>query len=605
MRANVTVDPITVSQDSYHYRVQPDGHASLARALQFRVNSAQGVQDNQVLNFGFNSHQQKLTVREVRHKGRDGRWHAVPPANIRIVTGAEAGLKTDMLDIKALQVSLPWLVIGDSVRVKFDTAAIRPDAFGNHFYATHELPIGFASKAMEITVDAPASMPIRSVARGFVTPGPSLVNDMMRYQWRAEAARNDRLEFEQADRSASARMVRLSDFDDYAALARAYDSQYRPMVQADKALSALATSLVEGLQDSRAKTLAIYRWVQANVKYRALYKAYEPWLPHPAWQTLQRRQGDCKDHAVLLETMLAAVGVDSTPAMVNLSADIFSLPEVPTPESFDHVITYIPSQHLYLDAATKFTVGEYLAASELDKPTLLVKSGTIGHTPIHQPGRKVYRSEVRIGQDGSARTRFSLNADGYFAGEKADDYGKAAKYWLGKTVENFVTRLSLPQVPTSTDFSEPKEAGEQSVDYHFESVGHLASFLPAIDPPTLAASSSLMNEIAHTVAAYGIEQKRSKPFVCNDQDIQETETYILPDDLEYAAIPEDVHIADAFISYHTSYRREGQALTIERHLRRYKAESQVCMPQDFDIMRPTIEAMQRDVGQRIPLRRRT
>jgi len=40
-------------------------------------------------------------------------------------------------------------------------------------------------------------------------------------------------------------------------------------------------------------------------------------VPHDAQSILDNRYGDCKDHVVILEALLEAVGIDSSPALIN------------------------------------------------------------------------------------------------------------------------------------------------------------------------------------------------------------------------------------------------------------------------------------------------
>ena len=85
---------------------------------------------------------------------------------------------------------------------------------------------------------------------------------------------------------------------------------------------------------------------------------------------LANRYGDCKDHAALLEALLAAAGIDSTGALIN-SDNAYRLPRVPTLGVFNHVITYVPSLDLYLDSTAESIAAGYLPSSDLGKPVLL------------------------------------------------------------------------------------------------------------------------------------------------------------------------------------------------------------------------------------------
>ena len=60
-----------------------------------------------------------------------------------------------------------------------------------------------------------------------------------------------------------------------------------------------------------------------------------------AQAVLKNRYGDCKDHVVLLEALLAAVGIPSSAALVN-SGNAYSMPAIGVVSPLNHVITYVP-----------------------------------------------------------------------------------------------------------------------------------------------------------------------------------------------------------------------------------------------------------------------
>ncbi len=92
---------------------------------------------------------------------------------------------------------------------------------------------------------------------------------------------------------------------------------------------------------------------------------------------------------VLMVALLTAVGIDSTPALISTD-DIYQPPSVPV-LYFDHVITYIPSLNLFLDATAKQTPFAVLDQQNQGKPTLLLASAEIKYTPFdkaHQARRE-------------------------------------------------------------------------------------------------------------------------------------------------------------------------------------------------------------------------
>jgi transglutaminase-like putative cysteine protease len=98
---------------------------------------------------------------------------------------------------------------------------------------------------------------------------------------------------------------------------------------------ALAVATGESLEE-RAR--AIVRFVQNEVRYLGEEEAEHSHRPHAPSEVLARRFGDCKDKALLLVTLLAAIGVEAQPALVDSDSRAHVGDRLPSPYAFDHVI---------------------------------------------------------------------------------------------------------------------------------------------------------------------------------------------------------------------------------------------------------------------------
>jgi transglutaminase-like putative cysteine protease len=114
-----------------------------------------------------------------------------------------------------------------------------------------------------------------------------------------------------------------------------------------------ARRLVRGVDDERRKIEMISRYVQKELHYEAIEFGRRAYVPKSARETLRDRYGDCKDHAVLLYSMLKAVDVPAQLALVNINQRV--LPGLPNIDQFDHMIVSVPlgSQRLYIDSTDK------------------------------------------------------------------------------------------------------------------------------------------------------------------------------------------------------------------------------------------------------------
>ena len=85
---------------------------------------------------------------------------------------------------------------------------------------------------------------------------------------------------------------------------------------------------------------AIAHFAQRDIRYVAVEIGIGGYQPHAAGDIFKTRNGDCKDKATLLRTMLKSIGVDSHYVLVNTTRGVID-PAFPTPSVFDHVILAI------------------------------------------------------------------------------------------------------------------------------------------------------------------------------------------------------------------------------------------------------------------------
>lgn len=114
-----------------------------------------------------------------------------------------------------------------------------------------------------------------------------------------------------------------------------------------------AGRLTEGV-DSPARQIEILSaYVQDEIHYEAIEFGRRAYIPKTARETMRDRYGDCKDHAVLLYSLLQASGFDASLALVNLSQQV--VPSLPNTDQFDHMIVAVNTAEgrVFIDATDK------------------------------------------------------------------------------------------------------------------------------------------------------------------------------------------------------------------------------------------------------------
>jgi transglutaminase-like putative cysteine protease len=286
-------------------------------------------------------------------------------------------------------VAFPNLAVGDQTVVRY-VIHRRTPLFAGQFDDLVIVPF-WRVGSFQVIVDMPPGMPLHADAAGFVAVPGTHPPGRTRYGWRYVGGDDARIEAGAVSAVDAGRRLAVSTFAGYPAFAAAFRQVMAGKALATPAVAALARQVASSLPDAQARALALTGWVRSNVRL----SGSDGLGPHDAADVLAKRHGDDKDVAVLLEAMLAAVGIDSTPALVN-HGNAYRLPDAPTLGVFNHMITYVPGLDLYLDPTFDAPDPAALPAAILGKPALLLETGTFAMTPLLQPRRTVTAATVDI-----------------------------------------------------------------------------------------------------------------------------------------------------------------------------------------------------------------
>jgi hypothetical protein len=410
---------------------------------------------------------------------------------------------------------------------------------------------------------------------------------------------NERLEAGSVSYLDYGKRLAVSTFPDYAAFARAFRlgaaGVARPSPAAQLPIAALARQLTAGLPDTRARALALSDWVRHNIRYAGVYVGAGGVVPHPAATVLANRYGDCKDHAGLLEALLAAIGIDSTGALVN-SGNAYRLPEAPTLGVLNHMITYVPSLDLYLDPTADTVGAGYLSPGLLGKPVLLLKTGTFAMTPILQPERNRTTTWFDIRRDGRSSFRLSKTAFGAIA----EPYRTALRDSRQAERDAFVQRMlqGLGQKSRGVFDAVPEARAGNGDEVRIAFSGTSNGFLDLPGPSALATTYGLGGGLAEAVAGLGEESERRQDFVCPAIDHEDETGFRLPKGVRILALPKPVKLMDGGITYRASYTRRGNEVKVQRRLT-FRHGRATCTPADFRAMQPALDRIVRDLRSQI------
>ncbi|MGH8451126.1 transglutaminase-like domain-containing protein, partial [Pseudomonas sp.] len=425
---------------------------------------------------------------------------------------------------------------------------------------------------------------------GFKASTPATANGRVVYRWDLEPAVKNRVEEGSVAYTDYGQLLAVSTFTDYKQFAQAYAA--RAQVEVTPAITTLAKELTANLETPRAKALVLSDWVRKNIRYVAVYVGAGGVVPHSAQAVLDNRYGDCKDHVALLEALLKAVAIESSPALIN-AGNAYVLPKVPTLGLLNHAITYVPSLDLYLDSTAAPIAAGYLPIPELGKPVLLTQTGEQAHVPSSQPGKVESAMRFKVNAKGAAEFTNDSTVNGW---------GAELNRYLFKAMQP-ADRHQLVQRILSlygqsgngvfeTDLEGTTDTFKSSIKGRTDNLVNLPG---PTGTPTL---SSLSGGIAQSVFTLLAEQERTQAFTCLSGEISEVAHMEFPGKVKILAVPKAVSVKQAGFDYRATYVKKANTVLITRHYAFAKADV-LCTPQDFEAMKPVIESMVNDLKSQI------
>ncbi len=123
-------------------------------------------------------------------------------------------------------------------------------------------------------------------------------------------------------------------------LAKEYLASIADRTTPDAEIQSLAKQLTEGASDDEARTIALVRYVQNDLTYKAVEFGRHARVPSVPADVVKAKYGDCKDHALLLVQLLGACHIKAYLTLANLDAPVD--PQFASLEQFNHVLVYVP-----------------------------------------------------------------------------------------------------------------------------------------------------------------------------------------------------------------------------------------------------------------------
>ena len=565
-RSGKANDPVQVVDRTTIWKVEPDGTERQYEHVLLQVENSAGVKALDAYWIPYPA-DASLQVYNVRIVHADGTFERAPaprggdqPWNGMFVRGFD----------------LPPLVPGDMVDVEYRIDPTKPDVFGQYFGERHAFQVDFPDPLApvaraELVVIAPETLQLHVKEHngaGLEIARETKDGEVIR-TWVARDLVRPAMEGLMPARSELVPLVDISTFASWQAFASWWWTFIEKEFVTTQAMKDKVTELVAGLSTEADKVRAIARFVGQEIRYNAWAFGTHGYEPFSAATIFERRFGDCKDKSILLRQLLAEIGVEAHPVLINAE---YRKPDekldIAMVGHFNHCIAYLPATAerpgYYLDATADRNPVEYLRADDQGAKVLHVRDGKgeIVQIPYAKPedNALVRDYEVTLARDGSGQVRLADQSIGMFGVQTRYQFGGEQgdlRQRLAQALADAFGKVNVLDARTSK----------------LEDIGAPASFETRFGATSLWTRESSGAQLRTgfdevpilDVAAEAAEERQHDLVLDRPFELRSKVLYRLPEGARPKELPADADVhADGLLDYSLRVRTTPEGIEVER-----------------------------------------
>jgi len=580
----------------YHatYKANEDYTHEEQHDMAVTVLKERAIEDLKSKTVSYSTSVQKLEILEAYTRKADGSRIDSPKTNYQVRTDSGRDEYSPVFsDRSRITTVFPEVQVGDTVVFSYKIIQTEP-MFPGYFAEAGSFSEATAYDDVHVKIITPASFPGKYRARKMLEK-ITKTDEQVIYEWRwknATPTRDSRRNYSVWDPETNPGFA-YTTFDSYQAIAEAYGKRALPKVVVDDPVIQLAGEIVGEETDSRKQIRLLYEWVSKNISYAGNCVGVGAVVPHDISFVLENRMGDCKDHATLLQALLASRGIKSTQALIN-SGSIYRLPSIPSVNSINHVINYLPDYDLFLDSTSSSTPFGMLPRSIQDKPVLLVEGFQEGKkTPVAPVGsdRQTLDSKVTIDEAGSATGEIVVSLFGYPAVMTRELWRDVSKEAEDDWLKELFSNNGIPGSGT-IEKDDPKPLLDKfsyKVDFemkeYVQTEGAGGLYIYSLFPASFSIGA---------ITDVGDEPEENVEIACSSGFSQENYQLVFPENIKILDIPNNSHLEGSYLSYTSTYTMSGNTLSISRTLDD-RTPGNICKPELVKAQREILMKINRDL----------
>lgn len=577
--ADIAEQPYKYDKIRSVYDLNADGSHSETHTIIKTVQQKSAVEQVKSDSFSYSTSIQSGELLEAYTLKANGLRLNVPKRNYQINTsGGKDGKSPFFSDQTRISVVFPDVELGDKVALSYRLTA-KAAMFPGHFSLYSYYSRYHQYDNAEIVIRSPEALKVYTAAYHLQQLPLIKEKGKVVYRWLYKNLTPSRwTSAEQGiDRPEDVPGVLFSTFASYRDIAEAYGVRARPKAVVTERISKLAATLTSGKTTAREKSKSIYDWVAQNISYGGNCIGVGAVVPRDVDVVLDNKMGDCKDHATLLQALLAASGIKSTQVLIN-AGDQYELPSVPVVSNVNHVINYVPELGVYLDSTSASTPFGMLPAADEGKPVLHVDDFRNNSRTLVNTGAgnvQQVKTRITIRPDGSASGAMEVQVHGIF--------GVIARSWFkdvpaSRQAELVKKGLGGAGFHGSGSIKLDEIKGLDS-HYRYSANFEIEDLLKNTEAGVIAVYPLLWTPGAvSSFVESGFSEPPVKSAACAGGHSIEEYEITLPEKMKILYLPKEKNANGAGLGYSASYQLTGNVLTIMRKVDDV-VEANVCSPQ--------------------------
>jgi hypothetical protein len=371
---------------------------------------------------------------------------------------------------KSINLDLPDIRVGDIVEFAYTRTGANP-VFQGHQFGDLDMQWRVPVVHLHRRLSSASSLSLNVVSAGTSAPTVALAGAFDERVWDLHDVPALRMESAVPGSFNPYPWVQWTDFASWGQVARWAEPLYPVPTRLSPGLQAAVDTIAQQAPDADARVVAVLRLVQQQVRYLGVEIGAGTHAPSAPDVVYARRWGDCKEKALLMVTMLRALGVVAHPALVNTDRRADIARDLPNAGAFDHVITRVRlnGRDWWLDPTRSPQQGTLAAVSQPDYGRALVldgESATLASMPANTVA--AHSREVQVDVDSRNGVNEPVSYDvrttyrGFSADMIRDDLNDGERAELQRRYVNFYAS-SYPGIQVARPFDVQDDMGANTV----------------------------------------------------------------------------------------------------------------------------------------------